>query len=182
MKSNQSKISCKRGFTLIELLVVVLIIGILAAVAVPQYQKSVEKSRLSEALMNIKTVMKNVDLIVLERGEEDAAAWTQHDNWTTDLSGGNWSEDNMAYFTKNFSYIVDDASGISVVRCTGMCTSDYDADRDNASYILWLSYRTLLNKENDSYDERVCWGYDSVGKYICKSLTTSQGWEDRSEE
>ena len=58
----------KTGFTLIELLVVVLIIGILASVALPQYQKAVTKARIVQELTVFNAYKKAIDVWILANG------------------------------------------------------------------------------------------------------------------
>ena len=62
-----------KGFTLIELLIVVLIVGILATVALPQYQKVVARARLTEAYTNIGALKKAEELYFYEHN-----GWAQY--------------------------------------------------------------------------------------------------------
>ena len=57
MNKNKKK-NKKKGFTLIEILVVVLIIGVLAAIAMPSYMRSVERSRAAGPMTNLGSIAK----------------------------------------------------------------------------------------------------------------------------
>ena len=169
IKDTLSILSSSKGFTLLELLVVVLIIGILAGIALPQYEKSVEKTRLAEALLNISALQRGIDAYTLANGYAS----------------------NTVYFLNDDPDVVLDIDITKNLDCeTTHCANEffsYTAACDHIGRECYIiverqdsaEYALHLNKEegNESWTKRC----DYIDKYewLCKYLE-SQGF-DREE-
>lgn len=76
---NRTMRSVQKGFTLIELMIVVAIIGILAAVAIPQYQNYVAKSQVARVVGELATVRVDIDTCLMDgkAADECYVSWTK---------------------------------------------------------------------------------------------------------
>ncbi len=159
----------KKGFTLIELLVVVLIIGILAAVALPQYQKAVDRTRAAETVQLIATLQQATEHWILE-----------HPGVEADLLYKNASE----HLNIDLPCQYSNESDSCIINNADMHIEIYgkDADLSAVAYAYHLygndpsigyTWIGALRDQNGIWTHK-CGYFDKRGKSVCEGL---QGYE-----
>ena len=158
-----ANISRLGGFTLIELLVVVLIIGILAAMALPQYFKAVERTRMAEAVTLMDSIVK-----------AQRRKFMQTNRYANEFEGLDVSPKGargFRYFTKGDPRTGRGGNGFSITIYGGrwgFSDGELRAFRmvDGNLRPPSLQYQYGLIRYYQS-DNTTCWGMNQAGRELC---------------
>lgn len=142
----------KKGFTLVEILIVVLVIGLLAAIALPQYRKSVVKSRLSTMKNLIRKASDGAELFYMSNHSYPAKWEDFHISLPTPLE-----ENSNTYTFKGF-YCQFFTTGGERIICTHHSTG--------------IGYqRRFIHTKNNNAGKAICVSYNSIADNVCKVET-----------
>lgn len=149
----------KKGFTLLEMLTVVLIIGILTAIALPNYMRSLEKARATEAMNMVRSANDAVYAYAAERNK-----CPESFKKIMISIPGTYNADATTVTGKYFIYRLNSATNASIpgTDCGGVV-----AERSTGSYKIWNPYR-IINA--DGKRTLACMATDNEGIGACKAL------------
>jgi len=137
----------RKGFTLLEVLIVVIIIGILAAIALPQYVSTIEKARSAEAASNIGSLRSSVDRYWYEQTSQ--ATYTAATMNTLDVDNPN------SVTGRLFNYTLTDASDASGRNYT------VRAERTSDAATYWVQWIQESNTSGKLYKAAALGGPES---------------------
>ncbi|MGB2579112.1 type II secretion system protein G [Elusimicrobium simillimum] len=158
----------KKGFTLIELLVVVLIIGILAAIALPQYNKAVEKSRAMEALTAIKAIATGIEVYHMQTGENPPSFASMD----IDIQGDHQS-DTKVVISKNWYILMFPADGSATAYRIGKTDQEPKIAYSNRKSLDKKLFLCVSGADN-TYAKQLC---QSLGAKEYNPPITYCGWQ-----